>query len=293
MIALHDEERDRARRCSLPSAEHPFELAVHRARAGRRPRCRRCPTGTSWNTPWPTSPHRAAAGSRPRPGPRTFPAPDGREGRGGPPCGRSRTRARPRRGTRRRSPCIASSSSAVASSWARRPSRTRAPRRAGRACRGRARAGRARARRGTRGTTPSPTGSPRPSAVPGMSSTPSMSSIEPFVAVGPHRREADAAVAEDRGGDAVPARRREVRVPGGLPVEVGVDVDEAGGDHQPVGVERAPRRGGDRVRPRRSRRRRPRVGGERAPARCRRRPGRRGRRGHAPRDPGFRRIPWS
>ena len=50
---------------------------------------------------------------------------------------------------------------------------------------------------------------------------------EPLVPVGARRREADAAVAEDGGGHAVPARRREVRVPGGLAVEVGVHVDEA------------------------------------------------------------------
>ena len=60
---------------------------------------------------------------------------------------------------------------------------------------------------------------------------------QPLVAVRVHRREADAAVAHDHGGDAVPARRREQRVPGDLAVEVGVDVDEAGGDQQAVGVE--------------------------------------------------------
>ena len=50
-------------------------------------------------------------------------------------------------------------------------------------------------------------------------------------------READAAVAHHDGGDTVPERRREQRVPGDLPVEVGVDVDEAGGDEQAVGVD--------------------------------------------------------
>ena len=53
---------------------------------------------------------------------------------------------------------------------------------------------------------------PSCSAVPGMSSTPSMSSIRKSSRAGPHRREADAAVAHDRGGHAVaqptaPARR--------------------------------------------------------------------------------------
>ena len=73
---------------------------------------------------------------------------------------------------------------------------------------------------------------------------------QPVVPVGLHRREADAAVAHDDRGDAVPARRREQRVPGDLAVEVRVHVDEAGRDEQAVGVDapRAPRR-----RPRRPR----------------------------------------
>ena len=63
-----------------------------------------------------------------------------------------------------------------------------------------------------------------------------------LVAVAAHRRESDAAVAEHRGGDSVPARRREQRVPRDLAVEVGVRVDEPRGDEQPVGVDlpRAP-----------------------------------------------------
>ena len=44
---------------------------------------------------------------------------------------------------------------------------------------------------------------------------------------GAHRGEADAAVAHDDGGDAVPADGVSMRVPGGLAVVVGVDVDEA------------------------------------------------------------------
>jgi hypothetical protein len=63
---------------------------------------------------------------------------------------------------------------------------------------------------------------------------------EVLVRVGPHRREADAAVPQDRGGHAVPTRRREVRIPGGLTVEVRVHVDETGRDQQAVGVELAP-----------------------------------------------------
>ena len=43
----------------------------------------------------------------------------------------------------------------------------------------------------------------------------------------PHGREADAAVARDDGGDAVPARRLQQAVPADLTVVVRVDVDEA------------------------------------------------------------------
>ena len=60
--------------------------------------------------------------------------------------------------------------------------------------------------------------------------------------VGAHRREPDAAVAHDHGGHAVPARRREQRVPGGLAVVVRVQVDEAGREQQAVGVDGAVRR---------------------------------------------------
>ena len=60
---------------------------------------------------------------------------------------------------------------------------------------------------------------------------------QPLLAAGVHRREADAAVAHHDRGDAVPARRRELRVPGGLAVVVRVHVDEAGRDQQAVGVD--------------------------------------------------------
>ncbi len=53
-----------------------------------------------------------------------------------------------------------------------------------------------------------------------------------------HRREPHAAVAGDDGGDAVPARRPELRVPRRLPVVVRVHVDETGRDEQAVGVDR-------------------------------------------------------
>ncbi len=64
------------------------------------------------------------------------------------------------------------------------------------------------------------------------------------------RRERHAAVAEHHRRDAVPARRRADRVPRELRVEVGVDVDEAGGDELAVGVDLP------RARARRPRRRR-------------------------------------
>ncbi len=58
------------------------------------------------------------------------------------------------------------------------------------------------------------------------------------------RGEADAAIAEQDGGGAVPGRRREHRVPGRLAVVMGVDVDPAGGDEMAGGVDVAPGRAG-------------------------------------------------
>ena len=54
------------------------------------------------------------------------------------------------------------------------------------------------------------------------------------------RREAHAAVAEDRGRHAVHRRGRELRVPGRLAVVVGVDVDEARRQQQPARVDLVP-----------------------------------------------------
>ena len=71
---------------------------------------------------------------------------------------------------------------------------------------------------------------------------------EPVVAVGRGGREADAAVAHHHGGDAVPDRRREQRVPGDLAVVVGVHVDEAGGDGEAGGVDLFATRGRRRCR---------------------------------------------
>ena len=52
-------------------------------------------------------------------------------------------------------------------------------------------------------------------------------------------READAAVATDGGGHAMIARWRQMRVPGGLGIIVGVDIDEAGRNGQTVGIDLA------------------------------------------------------
>ena len=70
-----------------------------------------------------------------------------------------------------------------------------------------------------------------------MSSTPLHEADQPVVLVRRDGREADPAVAHDDGGDTVPERWGEQRVPGDLSVEVGVDVDEAGRDEQAVGVD--------------------------------------------------------
>ena len=73
---------------------------------------------------------------------------------------------------------------------------------------------------------------------------------EPVVVGRAHRREADAAVAGDDGGDAVPRRRDHPLAPRRLPVVVGVDVDEAGRHQQPVGVDASGRPLRRRRRPR-------------------------------------------
>ena len=59
-----------------------------------------------------------------------------------------------------------------------------------------------------------------------------------------HRREADAAIAEQDRRDAMPRRRRQHRVPGRLAVVMGVDIDPAGRDQQAVRVDLALRRPG-------------------------------------------------
>ena len=52
------------------------------------------------------------------------------------------------------------------------------------------------------------------------------------MAVGAHRCETDATVAHHDSGDAMPTRRRHLRVPRDLTVVVSVDVDPSGGDRQ-------------------------------------------------------------
>ncbi len=54
------------------------------------------------------------------------------------------------------------------------------------------------------------------------------------------RREGDPAIAQHHRGHPVPARRRTHRVPGQLGVEMGVDVDEAGGDVRALGIDDPP-----------------------------------------------------
>ncbi len=65
---------------------------------------------------------------------------------------------------------------------------------------------------------------------------------EAAAVLGPARGEGDAAVADDHRGHAVEARRGAQRVPRDLGVEVGVDVDEAGGDEPAGGIDGARRR---------------------------------------------------
>ena len=60
-----------------------------------------------------------------------------------------------------------------------------------------------------------------------------------------HRREAEAAVAEHDGRDAVPAGDGAVRVPLNLRVVVGVEINEPGRDDQPVGINHPLRAGAD------------------------------------------------
>jgi hypothetical protein len=55
-----------------------------------------------------------------------------------------------------------------------------------------------------------------------------------------HRREPHTAVAHHHTGDTMPTGRRQQRVPGCLPVVVGVDIDPAGSYEQTIGVDLTP-----------------------------------------------------
>ena len=101
-----------------------------------------------------------------------------------------------------------------------------------------------RASRGTPGSSPSPSAAACRSTIDsyGIASVRVIVSIERSRKSGLHRGEAEAAVAEHHRGDAVPAGDRAVRVPADLGVVVGVQVDEAGRDDQPVGVDDPRRR---------------------------------------------------
>src|SRR6266540_3823899 len=52
-----------------------------------------------------------------------------------------------------------------------------------------------------------------------------------------HRRKADTAVAHHGRGDAMPARRLQMRIPGRLAVVMGMDIDEARRNQQALGVD--------------------------------------------------------
>src|SRR5262249_56453735 len=68
---------------------------------------------------------------------------------------------------------------------------------------------------------------------------------EPVVAIGTRRGEANPAVAHHDRGDAMPRRRRQIRIPRRLAVVVRVDVDPAGRDDQPARVDLATALAGD------------------------------------------------
>ena len=238
MPALHHEERDGPVE-RLAIAQDPLELGVHRVFVVAADRTTDS-GGHEFEHTAPGVAHRAAAARRPRSRARTCRVPVRRGRRDVRPSARSRRRARPRSTPRARSLVMASRSAALASSWAR--SRMTYARNA--ACGTCVPTSSARGKRSSAsrysGNVSQSQRIPSASALPGMSSTPSISSMSHSRRSAAHGREADAAVAEDRGGHAVPARRGQVRVPCGLPVEVGVHVDEAGRDEQPVRVDGAP-----------------------------------------------------
>ena len=227
-----------------PSASPPIARRSRRARAA--------------STPRPDVAHRAEQRGDLVLGARTCRVPARRARRDGRPCARSRSRARRRVNASRTIARIASRSSAVASLVRALAHHVRAHRRVRHVRPDVDRARHALERVEVLGERLPVPVDPLGERGAGDVLDAFHQLDEPLVAVRAHRREADAAVAEDRGGHAVPARRREVRVPGGLAVEVRVHVDEAGRDEQPVGVDGRAGRARRPGRPRRSRRRRPR-----------------------------------
>ena len=65
--------------------------------------------------------------------------------------------------------------------------------------------------------------------------------------IGLARRETDAAIAHDHRGHAVAGRRRKPMLPGGLSIEVGVNVDKARGHQQAGGIDLFAGRAADRA----------------------------------------------
>ncbi len=65
---------------------------------------------------------------------------------------------------------------------------------------------------------------------------------QPVSVVVEHGRKPDTAVAHHDGRDAVPTGRGKRGIPGGLTVVVSVDIDEPGGEYQPIGIDGAQRR---------------------------------------------------
>ena len=90
---------------------------------------------------------------------------------------------------------------------------------------------------GIRGSSPSPISAPRRGRCRGCPPRPPSGRSAPAWSRLAHRGEADAAIAEQDGGDAMPGGRREHRVPGRLAIVMGVDIDPAGGDKLAVGLD--------------------------------------------------------
>ena len=140
-------------------------------------------------------------------------------------------RRRCRRGRSRPSPRCRRASRARCARRAR-PSRSRAPRRAAPACRRRAPSASCSTASRYSGNDSQPHWMPGRERGAGDVFDALHQPDQPLVLVGRGGREPDTAVAHHDRGDAVPARRREQRIPGDLAVEVRVHVDEPGRDDE-------------------------------------------------------------